>query len=201
MATNTRNITPKCRLSYPHLDVAQEPQDGKGKAKFSAAFVFAPGTDLSTLIAAALEVAKAKWGAKFKVGATEFTLEEAFAKGMLRTPFRRDAEAKGYAAGSVFINARSEQKPGCVYAHVAPGTDRPEVIPADKVKDVLYPGAFVRASLTAFAYDSNGNKGVSFALNNVQFMGDGERLDSRVAAESEFDADLSAAPADLATLI
>lgn len=201
MSNSTRNITPKCTLSYPHLDVAQEPQDGKGKAKFSAAFVFAPGSDLTTLNASAVDAAIARFGKKIKVGSAEFSIEEAFAKGILRTPFRRDAEAKGYPADSVFINARSEQQPGCVYLNPAAGTDRPERIPTDKIKSVLYPGAIVRASLTAFAYDSQGNKGVSFALNNVQKIADGDRLDSRVSAESEFDADLNAAPADLSALL
>jgi hypothetical protein len=42
---------------------------------------------------------------------------------------------------------------------------------------------------------------VSFALNNVQFIADGKRLDSRVSADDEFDAVLSEAPADLSSLI
>jgi hypothetical protein len=59
----------------------------------------------------------------------------------------------------------------------------------------------VRAQLRAFSYDSNGNKGVSFALNNIQKLGDGERLDNRQAATDAFEADLSAAPADISALL
>jgi len=65
----------------------------------------------------------------------------------------------------------------------------------------MYPGAGVRASVSAFAYDSNGNKGVSFALNNMQKVSEGERLDGRAAADDEFTADLSSAPADISGLI
>jgi hypothetical protein len=58
----------------------------------------------------------------------------------------------------------------------------------------------VRASLRAFAYDTNGNKGVSFGLNNIQKLGEGQRLDGRKAATDEFDADLSQAPADISAV-
>ncbi|HKJ88554.1 MAG TPA: ssDNA-binding protein, partial [Gammaproteobacteria bacterium] len=55
----------------------------------------------------------------------------------------------------------------------------------------------VRASVRPFAYDTQGNRGVSFALNNIQLLRDGERLDSRVAPEEDFDA---VEPVDLSDL-
>ena len=56
---------------------------------------------------------------------------------------------------------------------------------------------YVRASLIAFAYDTQGNKGVSFALGNVQVYDDGARLDNRKAAADEFATDLKEKPASL----
>jgi hypothetical protein len=45
-----------------------------------------------------------------------------------------------------------------------------------------------RATVAPFAYNNSGNKGVSFALNNLQICRtDGERLDGRIAAEDDFD--------------
>lgn len=183
-----RNVT----LSYPHL---HQPQPGKngGKPKYSGAFLAtADNASLKEAEAAAVEAAEAKYPGK---GA------EMLRTGKLRSPFRKDWLAKGYPEGTIYINARSEQKPGCVYAWADPNTKRPAVIPDDKVREELYAGAKVNVSLAAFTYDTDGNRGVSFALNNVQKIGDGERLDGRVSAENEFEADLSAKPADLESLI
>ena len=41
--------------------------------------------------------------------------------------------------------------------------------------------------MSVFAYDKAGNRGISFGLNNVQKLGDGERLDGRLKAEDDFD--------------
>jgi hypothetical protein len=180
-------VTGECMLSYPHI---AEPQKGKkptDEAKFSAAFVFAPGYDLKDLQAAALTAAEEKWGAK---------AAEMFKNQALRSPLRRDAAAKGYPDGSVFLNARSNNQPQCVYRHAGPDS-KPAVIPQDKIASELYAGAKVRVSLKAFVYDVDGNKGVSFALNNIQKLADGPRIDGRKAATDEFDADLSAPPVDL----
>jgi hypothetical protein len=189
--TTTKVITPKAMLSYPHLDKPQAGQKPGDKAKYSATLVFVEGTDLAALKAAALAAAEEKYPGK---------AQEMITKGILKTPFRKDAEAKGYPAGSVFINVRSEQKPGAVYAHAGPDK-KPAVVPEDKIREEFYPGSFVRASLRAFAYDNSGNKGISFALNNVQKLADGERLDGRIAAEDEFDAELASAPADISSLL
>ena len=180
-------VSPEAVLSYPYLDEPQEPQNGKGDPKYSCSLVFAPGTDMTAMQAAVIEAAVEKWGqaavAKLKSGA-------------LKTPFRTDAEAKGYPEGSTFINVRSTQKPGAVYLWPDPTTSKPAVIPTDKITTELYAGAKVRASITAFAYD-NESKGVSFGLNNLQKLADGPRLDGRKAAEDEFEADASIEPANL----
>ena len=43
-------------------------------------------------------------------------------------------------------------------------------------------------ALRPFSYDINGSRGVSFALQNVQKLRDGERIDGRLRPEDEFDA-------------
>ena len=191
MSTNaTKVITPTATLSYPHLDIPQK--DDKGKLKYSCCLVFAPGSDLSKLEAAVFAAAEEKFPGKGR---------EMLVKQILKSPFRKDAAAKNYPDGSIFVNVRTEQKPGCVYPYADPQTKKPARVPDEKVKEVFYPGAQVLASLRAFTYDVSGNKGVSFALNNVQFIGDGKRLDSRVDAVDEFEADLNAAPADISSLL
>lgn len=198
---STKVITPKAMLSYPHLDVAQAAQEGQ-KAKFSCALVFAPGSDLKALNAAVIAAATTKFGATITLpGGVTMPVVEALQKGILKSPFRRDVEVKGYATGSIFTNVRSEQRPGAVYSHPGPDGVHPAEIPIAKIKEDLYAGCFVRASLTAFGYDTSGNKGVGLALNNIQKLADGERIDGRIKAENEFDADLSQAPADLASIV
>lgn len=192
MAVKTKGIiTPVALLSYPHLKDPQAPQNGIGKAKYSASLVFPAGSDLSEIQAAAMAVAEAKYPNKAKV---------MFETNALRNPFRKDSAEKGYPAGSIFINVRTEQAPGLVSQYAGPD-GKPVLITGDDITKEFYAGAQVRASITAFTYDSNGNKGVSFALGNMQKVGDGPRLDGRKAAADEFTADLSAAPVDLASLL
>lgn len=191
-------ITDECIISFPRLVTPQE--DRQGKLKYSAALVFVPGEaaekSKKLLMAAAIEAGEEKFGQKIKAGQVSLTIEEALAAGVLRSPFRTDVLTKGYPEGSFFMNVRTERKPGCVYPWADPATGKPAVIPADKIEEVIYPGAIVRASVTAFGYNNPENKGISFALDNIQFIRDGERLDSRVAADDQFEA-LDAAPASL----
>jgi hypothetical protein len=98
----------------------------------------------------------------------------------LRSPFRdgsNEREDKDGYEGNMFIGARSNDRPGVIV-----GRDR---LPCTDESEV-YGGCYVRASLTAFAYDVDGNRGVSFALNNVWKIRDGEPFGSRRSAEDEF---------------
>lgn len=183
----TKVITPQATLSYPHLFEPNTPP-GAAEAVYSCALVFEKGTDLGELKKAALAAATEKFGNK---------AEALIRDGKLRMPFRNDGAEKGYPDGSVFMNVKNKSKPGIV--SIYPGPDgKPQVIddPAQ-----IYAGCKVRASLRAYAYDVSGNKGVAFSLGNLQKLADGERLDGRVKAEDEFDADLSAKPADLDDLL
>lgn len=169
----TRVVTPEAMISYPFVWEPYAGKDGTDEPKYSASFVFPQGTDLSALQRAALTAGLAKWGDKFK---------EMLQLGQIRMPFRTDWAAKGYPEGSTFINARSKNKPGIVLPTA--GADGKPMELTDR--DQLFAGCIVRASVTSFAYDRNGNKGVSFALNNIQYLRTGERLDNRVPAKDEF---------------
>lgn len=202
----TRVITPVAILSYPWLDEAQAPLEGStGKPMFSAALIFVPeimqrfakfGPSLDGLKAAAGVAAAEKFGDKLT--------------GLLRNPnfktgFREDGDEKGYPKGAIYINARSERRPGLVYLFPEIGcvpaegkSCPPALVPEDRIKEDFYPGALVRASVRAFGFDRAGNRGVSFALNHIQLIdGTAPRLDSRKAAQDDFEADPSKAPASL----
>lgn len=208
-----RIITIPGTLSYPNLDKAIPPKNGKGEPKFSAAFLFHPGTFINkggmAVTVTAEQVAgfeKSLWAALVEAAEETYGTKAAqmLKTGALKNPLRKDWEAKGYPEGTLYFNARSSNAPGLVYPWADPesvkaGKPKAQKIPQDKITKELYPGARVIASVTAFYYD-NESKGVSFGLNNVQLVGDGPRLDSQKAAEDEFSADAALTPADLATL-
>ena len=79
-------------------------------------------------------------------------------------------------AGSYFINANSATAPGIVDADCNPILTRSEV----------YSGVYGRASISFYAFNSNGNRGIACGLNNLQKIRDGEPLGGRASAESDF---------------
>lgn len=190
MSASTQAITPPGKASYPHVAKAQEPMAGQaGNPKFSLAVIFDDAAtktpQFAALKAAVVAAAEDAYPGK---GADMLT------KGQLKSPFRTDCAAKNYKDCAVFINVRTEKKPGVVFGYKDPTTGKAKIIPDDQIEKEIYAGAIVRASVNAFAYNQAGNKGVSLALNNVQKVSDGERIDGRQQADEEF-ADLSAAPA------
>ena len=179
-------ITPVAILSYPYLFKPRAPMAGASNQdpQYQATLVFPPGTDLKVLSAAAKECAREKWGDKG---------EEVYRKAKHPT-FRTDATDKGYADGSVYIQIKSKTAPGIVDRYKDPVTGKPRIITDP---NEMYAGCQVRASVRAFAYDANGNKGVSFSLQNIQKVGDGERLDGRKKADEEFEGEAPEAADDL----
>ena len=190
-------ITPVATLSYPHFDTPQASNQAGKKDKYSGTFVFAGKGELAAMEAAAREVAIEALGEK--KGKT-FPLF-----GGKGSAFRTDlGEKYPTIADAVVVSARSDKQPGLVHRHADPATiteanpkGKPAKVAQDDIEEVVYPGAKVKGQLKPFWYDKEGNRGIGWALNNVQKWMDGERLDSRVAAEDAFDADMSETPAEL----
>jgi len=160
-----RVVTPEARLSYPYLFEKADPFDESGEGKYQTNLIFAPGTDLSKMKAAASTAARKKWGTDIPKN--------------LKTPFRSGTEKdkEGYPDDCTFIAARSGDKPGVV---VGPNQE-PCLDPTE-----VYAGCYVRVSVTAFAWTRKGVNGVSFALNNVWKIRDGEPFGDRRSAEEDF---------------
>lgn len=172
-------ITPEAILSYPQLF---EPKPNmQGTLEYSCTLVFESDSDLNELVEAAQKAGEERFGGKFK---------DLVAKGQARMPFKDGEE--NYGSGTTFIRVKSKAAPGLVDRY-ADASGKPRTI---SDPDELYPGARVRASLRPYAYDANGNKGVAFGLNNLQKLGDGQRIDGRKPATSEFEA-LESAAADM----
>ena len=151
-------VTGKVRFSYANVFSPKAAQEG-ATPKYSVSIII-PKSDTETIakINKAFEEVKAASAAIF--GGTVPKL----LKGGLRDG---DAEKDDAAyAGSYFINANSVNKPGVVDVDLNPIIDPSE----------FYSGCYGRASITFYAYNSNGSKGIACGLNNIQKTDDGEQL-------------------------
>jgi len=170
-------LTPWFRAAFVNVfQVAKALEEGK-EGRYEVTMLFDPkSVDLTAMKELVYNCAKAKFGSKIPPSKT-FDLPPGF-----RSPFR-DGDTKpdytGYE-GMVFAPARSKHKPQVIDA------DRIEIGQMDQPG--FYSGCYARASIGVWAYDTKGNKGVSFNLNSVQKLADGEAFGGgRVDAEDEFD--------------
>lgn len=167
----TKVTTPMFRVSFPSVFEASS-YDG-GPETFSVTALFdkaAQGTQqFKDMKRIAHEAIVKKYGAD----------KSKWPRGLRADPFRPGSDKDhldGYnEPGVVFARLSSRSKPGVVDASRQPIIDR----------DDFYAGCYARATITAFVYDQRGNKGVSFGLQNLQKLKDGESFSGRVAAEEE----------------
>lgn len=113
------------------------------------------------------------------------------AKTAVRSGGDERPDKNGYGDGTWFANLRTDSPPGVV------DLSKSKIHPSEGNGDEIYPGAICRATISIFAYpnggEDKGGRGYSFGLGNVQKIKDGERLDSRVAAEDDFDEEVDGA--------
>lgn len=161
-------ITPVARLSFAQLFRPRAMNSG-GEPKYSCILVFDQEAQKDPRYKEMQRAAQA--AAKEKFGDN---LPKKF-----RNPFR-DGEEKeeldGFEPGFKFISVSTKQKPGVV-------NRKKEEIDEDEIKS----GDYVIASIRAFAYDREGNRGVSFGLNNILKVREGEALGGgRQSADKDF---------------
>jgi hypothetical protein len=182
MSTDTAGqtvITPEAVASFPTLFEAKP--DLNGEDKFSVTLVFPKGTDVKPLMQALLAAGKKKFGDK---AADIIRNQKDPAIRGKRPQDVEKAKKYGYPEGSLFVTTKSKTRPGVVSTFRGPD-GKPQLI-TDPAQ--IYSGCIVKAQIYAHAYDSAGNKGVTFFLNNVQKIRDGERLDGRIDARDAFEA-------------
>lgn len=170
---STKVVTGIVRLSYANV---WEPKSiNGGKEKYSVSLII-PKSDKKTIDAinkavdAAIEDGISKFGGKKPN------------KAAIKLPLRdgdieRDDEAY---KDSFFVNANSTTPPQIVDAHVQPILDRSEV----------YSGCYARVSVTFYAFNSNGNKGIACGLGNIQKVKDGEQLGGKSSAVDDFSSEI-----------
>jgi hypothetical protein len=190
--------TPKVMLGqWPKFFETGLPDDN-GKSYYEADLLVSPEMqqtqEYANLKAAAAACAKEKWGDAVK----EMTL---------RSPFRPAHDKKRQKDGSSYYP--KEDFPGWVMIHVKtlkqpgivgtkPGPDGRPLPITDEAE--IYGGCKVRCTVNPNAYSVKGNSGVSFWLNNVQKLEDGEPISGGGGrrAQDDFEAvgDVSSADVD-----
>ena len=158
-----------CRLSYTHVFNRYNPDGDQADGKYMTN-VLIPKDEKETSEAINKAIAEAKkqaivskWGGK----------EPKKLDMPLRDGDEKDDE--NYE-GHLFVNAKSNTRPGIVDRKKVPIVDEEEV----------YSGVWAIVSVTFFGYDKNGNKGVACGLNNIMKFKDDEHFGGRVSAESDF---------------
>ena len=166
-------ITPEFRAMFISVFRATAMKNADGstsKPKYSIRAAFPPKADLSALKKEANAAAQDKWGDKIPK--------------TLRSPFRLNEELEAPIIGIgddwtiMSFSANEDRRPGIVDAKLQDIIDDADV----------YSGAWYRCQVRAFAYDTAGNKGVSFGLQNVQKLRDDDPLgNGRIPASKAFD--------------
>ena len=167
---------PDTRWSYANI---WEPKSINGGApRFSVSLII-PKSDTKTVekIKAAIEAAYKEGESKLKCNGRSVPALSAI-KNPLRDGDTERPDDEAYA-NSYFVNANSSVAPGIVDANCNPILERSEV----------YSGVYGRASISFYAFNSNGNKGIACGLNNLQKIRDGEPLGGRTRAEDDFTTD------------
>lgn len=165
----TKVVTGTVRLSYANV---WEPKSiNGGKEKYSVSLIIAKSDTktleaINTAIDAAITEGISKFGGKKPN------------KASLKLPLRdgdveRDDDAY---KDSYFVNANSITAPQIVDKRVQPILDRSEV----------YSGVYARVSITFYAFNSNGNRGIACGLGNIQKISDGEPLGGKTTAADDF---------------
>lgn len=167
--TKKHITTPKFRVSFP--DIKERSVIDGVKGKFRIVMMFDKGSDISELLAAAKAARMKKWPSA--------------APKKFNNPFKRvdnmdkDDRYDGMEDGMVVISASSSYRPGVVDQKRNP-------IDIEELDTYLYGGMYARAIVSAFPYDTAGNKGVAFGLEGIQIMAEGEPLGSRINVQDAF---------------
>ena len=148
--------TPRARLSFPSLFEKRQ-NDLGGEPRYEAQLIFDEAAmkdpRFQKMKEGAARCASEKWGSKRPAN--------------MRSPFRDGSEKEfdGYGPGTSYITASSHSKPPALRE------DREEA-----TKEDLYPGCYVVAFVSPYAYDKKGNRGVAFGLDSIMKVADGEPL-------------------------
>ena len=176
--TNPMKVITGLNTRWSYANVWESKSINGGAPKYSVSLLIPKsGTKTVAKIQAAIEAAYREGESKLKGNGKSVPALSA-----IKTPLRDgDTERPDDPAyaGAYFVNANATSAPGIVDADRNPILTRSEV----------YSGVYGRASITFYAFNSSGNRGIACGLNNLQKIRDGEPLGGKASAESDFATD------------
>lgn len=169
---STKVVTGEVRFSYVNVF---EPKSINGSDEKYSVSLLIDKRDTKTIeaIERAIEAAKQAGVAKFG-GKIPPVLKLPLRDGDTERP-----DDENYS-GKMFVNANCKTKPGLIEKNGM------EIIDATE----FYSGCYGKASVTFYAFNSNGNKGIACGLNNIMKTRDGEPLGGRSRAVDDFANDI-----------
>ncbi|UTG84513.1 DUF2815 family protein [Bacillus paranthracis] len=174
---STKVITEKIRLSFAHLFEPYAINGGEPKYSVS---ILIPKTAKKTLakldaaVEAAKEEGKGKWGGKIP-----HNLKLPVRDGDLERP-----DDPAYV-GHVFFTASSKSRPDIAKPNGKDANGKTKfLIITDP--DEVYSGCYAKASLNAYPFNANGNRGIAIGLNSIVKVQDGEPLGGRSSINEDF---------------
>ena len=173
--TNPTKVITGVNTRWSYANVWDPKSIDGGKPKYSVSLII-PKDDTATVnkIKAAIQAAYEEGQSKLKGNGKTVPPLSAI-KNPLRDGDLEKPDDEAYA-GCYFVNANSATAPGVVDADRQPIIERSEV----------YSGVYGRASISFYAFNVNGNRGIACGLNNLQKIRDGEPLGGKTSAESDF---------------
>ena len=174
--TNPAKVITGKDTRWSYANVWEPKAIGEGATEKYSVSLIIPKSDTATIekIKRAIQAAYTEGEAKLK-GTGKVVPALSVIKYPLRDGDTDRPEDPAYA-NAYFVNANSVAQPGIVDANLNPIIERNEV----------YSGVYGRASITFYAFNTNGNKGIACGLNNLQKLRDGESLGSVSSPEEDF---------------
>jgi hypothetical protein len=173
-------LTPKFRVAFPQVWHKKAFKEGDaGRYSLTAMFEPAQFTEndkakWKALMEACNQVALKEWKKAYKVAKED---------GGYTLPFHRGDEQRKWGRG-----------PEIVYCTLAAVLRRPKIIDIHNVEltedgdNEFYAGCYARASVNPYV-PKGWRKTMAIGLNNLQKLGEGERLDAFSSAEDDFGSD------------
>jgi hypothetical protein len=173
-----RIITPKFRVSYPHVFKPQAVKQGD-KPKYSITMLFPKGESLDGLSpdGAPRNLKDVIKNAKLAEFGTKENWPDELESPVTDGDDPKHAKKEGYAGHWVIKATTGEdQKPSVLNKDKSPISDSSD----------FYPGCYARAYVYAYVWEYMNKKGVGFILDHVIKVADGKSFGGKKSAEEVF---------------
>jgi len=185
-------ITPWFRAAFASVFHPEQMKDDDAFPKYKLTMLFDRTVDIRSIKVMVFKAAREKWGSKIP-DSQNYDLPANVKSPLLDGNMFPDSD--GFP-GTIFIRSWTKFAPQIV------GPDRQPLTELDQPG--FYSGCYARATVSFFAYDTSGNKGVGVYLNNLQKLADGEPFGGRrpdaadeFGAATDFDPNGSGQPFSL----